>query len=200
MSCLSATLNYYLNFDNIFMYWVNIRRWTEQLRRPESSFGDLSTKPRHFSQAVWFPQSLHFKYFWAIFSFIPLLYHLWDIIKYVSHTMDCSSKGKPFIGQHRIACNKVIKTSRSGLWIRQHVGEKGIMVRVSYGPMRSSKSQWWISMYFSFFFFLFHPDTGKEMLFVFLRMCNFPLFILFESSCRILKPSNLGFKGLWRQL
>lgn len=32
------------------------------------------------------------------------------------------------------------------------------------------------------------------MLFVFLRMCNFLLFIPFESSCRILKPSNRGFK------
>lgn len=46
----------------------------------------------------------------------------------------------------------------------------------------------------SFFFSLFHPDTGKEMLFVFLRMCNFLLLIPFESSCRILKPSNRGFK------
>lgn len=45
-----------------------------------------------------------------------------------------------------------------------------------------------------FFLSLFHPDIGKEMLFVFLRMCNFLLFIPSESSCRILKPSNWGFK------
>lgn len=68
------------------------------------------------------------------------------------------------------------------------------MVRVSYGPSRSSKTNDELVCISTFFFSLFHPDTGKEMLFVFLRMCNFLLFILFESSCRILKPSNRGFK------
>lgn len=200
MSCLSATLNYYSNFDNTSMYWVYIRRWTEQLSSSTVIILGFEDKAKSFySGCVWFPHSLHFNNFWAIFSFIPLLCHSWDIVKCVSHTMDYSSKCKPFIGKCRIAYNKVLKTCRAGFWIRQYAREKGIMVRVNYGPMRSSKSQWWISMYFNFFFSLFHPDTGKEMLFVFLRMCNFPLFIPFESSCRILKPSNRGFKGLWRQ-
>lgn len=136
------------------MRLVNIRRWTEQSRTPESSFRDLGTKSgvvsspgpcliSSFSPFQWL--------FWARSSIIPLLYHSWNIIKYVSHTMDHSSKCKPFIGHCRIAHNKVIKTWRSGLWIRQYEGEKGIMVRVSYGPSRSGKSQWWISMYFCFF-------------------------------------------------
>lgn len=182
------------------MHWVNIRGWTEQLRWPESLFGDLRTKSSHFiiqAMCDFLILSISMTVV-ALFSITPLLCNSWDIIKYVSHTMDHSSKCKPFIGQGRIAYNKVIKTWRCGLWIRQYEGEKGIMVRVSYGPSRSSKSQWWISMYF---FSLFHPDTGKEMLFVFLRMCNFLLFIPFsnppaESSSHQIED----LKGLWRQL
>lgn len=145
----------------------------------------------HHSGGVKSPHSLHFNDSRALFSIIPLLYNFWNIIKYVSHTMAHSSKCKPFIGQCRVAYNKVIKTWRTGLWIWQYEGEKGIMVRVTYGPSRSSKSQWWISMYFYFFFFsLFHPDTGKEMLFVFLRMCNFLLFI----PLQILLPNPQAIK------
>lgn len=186
------------------MHWINVRWQTDQLRGPESSFWDFRTKLSHFITLLCdFPFSpFQWRAIWALLSIIPLLYNSWDIIKYVSHTMDHSSKCKPFIGQCRIAYNMVIKTWRSGLWIRKYEGEReswSKWVMDHQGAVKANDELVCISLFFPLFS-LFHPDTGKEMLFVFLRMCNFLLFILFESSCRILKPSNGGFKGLWRQL
>lgn len=62
--------------------------------------------------------------------------------------MDHSSKCKPFTGQCGLEHNKVIKCDVVEVGLK---GEKGFVVRVSYGPSRSSKIQWWISMYFEFF-------------------------------------------------
>lgn len=175
------------------MRWVNIRRRTEQLRKTRVIILGFEDKVKsfHHSGCVWFPHSLHFNHFWALFSIIPLLYNSWDIIKYVSHTMDHSSKCKPFIGQCRIAYNKVIKTWRSGLWIRQYEGEKGIMVRVSYGPSRSSKSQWWISMHFKFFLLPFSSWHREGNALCFLKDVQFSSLHPF----RILLPNPQAIKS-----
>lgn len=71
-------------------------------------------------------------------QFFPLLYNSGDIIKYVSHTMDHSSKCKPFTGQCGLEHNKVIKCDVVEVGLKR---EKGFVVRVSYGPSRSSKIQ-----------------------------------------------------------
>lgn len=88
--------------------------------------------------------------------------------------------------------DKVIKTQGSGLWIWRRKGEKGepraewvmdhqgaVKLRIPAFPLPT------------------HPDAGKEMLFVFIRMCDFLSPFLFGSSCM---DQDKDLEGLWHRL
>lgn len=105
----------------------------------------------HPSLSVFY-KSKTLQLFLGSFSMVPLLYISWNIIKYVTHTMDHSSKCKPFIGQCRIACNKVIKTSPVDRESDSTEGRRESRPGWLTAHRGAVKDQWWISMYFSYFF------------------------------------------------
>lgn len=131
------------------------------------------------SKSVWFPHSdetfwiSHF--FHCCRSYKNMLVILWIMVENVSF----------FIVQPRIDYNKVIKYGiEDGAW----KWKKKAMVRVSYGPLRSSQSLWWIGMHFYFFFSSLSSWHEEENVVCFLTNVQFSFFhfhqILFD------EPSN----------
>lgn len=111
---------------------------------------------------------------------ISLLFHYWTVYEtvanVVSHSMAHGSKCRLFIGQYRVAYNKVIKTWRMlrlkprawrerGSWSECVIDQRGAV-------------KWERDSY---------PSWRMDARFVFLQMYNLFLFIPFESSCSSLK-------------